>query len=172
MKGERPDRRIVCFVLAMLMLAGCASLRPQFQTPVVSVRSVELAPSEGLSPRFRIHLHVVNPNRSPLPLQGLFYSISLEGHRVLSGVSSELPVIDSWGEGDVVVVATADLLGSIRLISELLSERRQSLSYELNATLDIGSLVPALKITDRGEISLQPEGPAPDSTGDHSASST
>ena len=52
-------------------------------------------------PRFEIGLHIINPNRQPLTLTGVAYTISIEGYRIMTGVSNTLPVIEAYGEGEV-----------------------------------------------------------------------
>jgi LEA14-like dessication related protein len=140
----------------VFFLSGCALLQPAFETPEVRVTSFRMLPSEKMAPRFEIGLHVINPNRSSLKLNGLTYSVNLEGFKVLSGVANDLPVIAGYGEGDVIVEATADLVSSLGLLSELMQRPREKVSYDLNAKLDIGALLPSLRISQTGQIALVP----------------
>jgi LEA14-like dessication related protein len=105
-------------------------------------------------PRFEIGLHIVNPNRTALKLEGIVYSVILEGHKVLTGVSSDLPLIGAYGEGDVTLIATVDLLSGVSLLASLMNKPQESFSYELEARLDIGSLRPRIHVREKGEISL------------------
>jgi LEA14-like dessication related protein len=139
----RFTKLVVCLTLFMTSV-GCASLEPGFETPTVGITSFRVIPSEGAVPKFEIGLHIVNPNRSSLKLDGLVYSVTLEGHKILTGVSNNLPTIDAYGEGDIVLIATADLLNSIGLFASLLQSK-----------LDIGSFRPRIHVVKEGEISLQ-----------------
>lgn len=141
-------------VLLLGLLPACAPLQPGFETPEVRVTSFKVLPSETIAPRFEIGLHVINPNRSALKLVGLTYSVELEGRRVLSGVTSDLPVIAGYGEGDVVLQASADLINSLGLLSDLMNRPRETVTYDLNAKLDVGALMPSIRISKTGEISL------------------
>lgn len=145
---------VICLA-ALVALAGCAVLSPGFETPTVAVNSFRVLPSQGSAPRFEIGLHIVNPNRSALKLEGVIYSLSLEGHKVLTGASSDLPVIEAYGEGDVTLSATADLLSTLSLIAGLLNQPQETFVYKLEASLDIGSLRPRIRVQKKGEISLQ-----------------
>jgi len=140
---------------AILFLGGCLAMSPDFETPTVGLKSFRFLPSDGGVPRFEIGLHVVNPNRSALKLEGIVYSVNLDGHKVITGASSDLPVIAAYGEGDVTLTATADLLRSIGLFSSLFKDPQKPFSYDLEAQLDIGRLQPRIKIHEKGEISLQ-----------------
>ncbi|MEJ2700548.1 MAG: LEA type 2 family protein [Desulfuromonadales bacterium] len=147
-------RIVVCLAL-FTSVFGCAGLEPGFETPTVGISSFRVLPWEGMAPRFEIGLHIVNPNRSALKLEGIVYSVTLEGHKVLTGASSDLPVIGPYSEGDVTLKATADLLRSINLFASLMKEPQDTFTYELDAKLDIGSLRPRIHIQDKGEITLQ-----------------
>lgn len=145
------------FAIVLLMfwaVSGCAGLDADFETPTVGVSSFRTVPSEGAVPRFEIGLHIVNPNRSALRLEGIVYSVILEGHKILSGVSGDLPVIAGYGEGDILLTATPDLLSAARLMSSLMNQPRETFSYELEARLDIGKLRPRIKVREQGQVSL------------------
>lgn len=144
---------IVCLTLFVLMF-GCTGLEPGFETPTVGVSSFRILPSTGM-PQFEIGLHIVNPNRSALKLAGIVYSVTLEGHKVLTGVTSDLPVIAAYGEGDVILLATADLLNSLGLFASLMQTKQDAFAYVLEAKLDIGSFRPRIHVMEKGEISLQ-----------------
>ena len=147
--------KLVVYVTLFIAAVGCASLEPGFETPTVGITSFRVLPSEGAVPKFEIGLHIVNPNRSSLKLDGLVYSVTLEGHKVLTGVSNNLPTIEAYGEGDVVLVATADLLNSIGLFAGLLQSQQETFDYKLDAKLDIGSFRPRIHVVKEGKISLQ-----------------
>ena len=144
---------IVC-VTAAVLLAGCAGLRPGWETPTVTVKSVRAIPSQGMLPEFEIDLHVVNPNRERLKLAGVSYTVSLEGHELIKGVGNDLPVIEGYGEGDITLNASADLFAGVGLIRELMSTQKNTLSYEFEAKLDPGALRPSIRVRDSGEVSL------------------
>ena len=84
-----------CFALFsvfLIMNFGCASLQSGYETPVVTITSFDAIPTNGI-PQFKIGLHIVNPNRTPLDLKGVSYTIALEGHKIMTGVSNKLPHI-------------------------------------------------------------------------------
>lgn len=145
---------VVCMTL-FVTFVGCASLEPGFETPTVGVTSFRVLPAEGAVPKFEIGLHIVNPNRTSLKLEGLVYSVTLEGHKILTGVSNNLPTIEAYGEGDVLLLASADLLNSIGLFATLLQSPQETFDYMLDAKLDIGSFRPRIHVVKEGQVSLQ-----------------
>ena len=142
---------LVCIIV---MLYACAMLTPGYETPEVSITSFRVVPAHSGTPQFEIGLHIINPNRVALALEGISYTISIDDHKLLSGVSNQLPVIESYGEGDVVVNAVPDMLGSMGLISDLVRVRRSTVNYNLQIKLDVGSFLPVIKLEKTGEISL------------------
>ena len=142
-------------VASAMLVQACAGLGPGYETPTVTVSSFKTIPSEGAMPAFAIGLRVINPNREPLKLVGVAYTVSLEGHEVIKGVGSDLPVIDAYGEGEFELTAAANLFAGIRLITDLMSRQRDSFNYELEAKLDIGAFRPAIRVRDSGQIDLR-----------------
>jgi len=138
----------------VILLTGCAGLTHDYETPRVNVTSFKSLPREGIAPRFEIGLHIINPNRTPLELEGISYSLNLEGHEVMTGVSNQLPVIEAYGEGDVIIQAGIDLLGSIQLVMGLMSKQRNKFTYSLKAKLDPGGLRPNIYVSREGTINL------------------
>ena len=148
-----PRITIVIATLAIL-LAGCAGLRPGWETPTVTVKSFRALPSQGMLPEFEIDLHIVNPNREALKLAGVSYTVSLEGHELIKGVGNDLPVIEGYGDGDITLNASADLFAGVGLVRELMSSQKDTLSYSFEAKLDPGALRPSIRVKDSGEVSL------------------
>ena len=154
LKGIFVKYRYLILFLVAFSLAGCAQLSPGFETPTVNVTSFQVLPGQGVVPVFEIGLHVINPNRKALKLEGISYYIDLEGHRVLSGVANQLPVIEAYGEGDVVLQGQPDLFSTFNLFTDLLNQPRDRFKYDLIAYLDVGGLMPKIKVKKDGLISL------------------
>lgn len=142
-------------VFMLMALSACASLWSSYEKPQVSITSFSLAPeSTRASPTFLIGLRVVNPNRAALPLQGMSYSLEVEDQRVLSGAEPNLPEVPGYGTAEFTINAVPDLLGSARLINQLLSGRQDSLAYRFKAKFDVGGLLPYLTLEESGEFSF------------------
>ena len=134
----------------LLLAAGCATLRPDFETPSVNLVSFRALPSEGIAPRFEIGLRVLNPNSFDLGLQGMSYKVFLDDYEVVEGVASELPVVPAYGEADIKVMAAVSLLDAVRLVNDRLQKPRGHVEYRLQAKLDVGTLIPAIRIEETG----------------------
>ncbi|AKS41338.1 LEA type 2 family protein [Wenzhouxiangella marina] len=136
-----------------ILLISCAALSPYRETPVVTVTGFGMAPeSESMGPVFRVGLRVINPNRVELPLVGMSYQVELQGQRVLSGAANELPVVPAYGSADFTVDLSPDLLGGIRLLSDLLSRPQDGLEYRFSARLDAGRWIPDIRVEEVGRL--------------------
>ncbi len=148
--------RTRCLLLTGLAvwLSACATLQSDFETPTVQVVSVALLPPENLAPRFAITLRIQNPNRSALPLKGAAYTIKIADQEIISGVANDLPRIPGYGEEDVTLTATLNWLEGLQLLEDLARNPRDNVTYELSAKLDVGALIPPIRITDTGTLSF------------------
>ncbi|WP_458775354.1 LEA/WHy family protein [Desulforhopalus sp. 52FAK] len=144
---------IIIFFIGVLCLGGCAKFTSNYEEPTVGLKTFRLLPSDGIVPTFEIGLHIINPNRDPLNIDGLYYTVNIEGHKVLAGVASDLPEIKGYGEGDITIQATVDLLSGAKLIRSLLMQPTSSLEYTFNAKLDMGPFTPTMNIVEKGQIS-------------------
>ena len=144
-------------MVTAIILSGCAGLTRDYEPPVVNVSSLKALPGEGMVPRFQIGLHIVNPNRTPLELRGVAYTLRIENHDILTGVSNSLPVIDAYGEGDVTLYGSVNLFSSIALFTSLArNQPEQGLSYSLDAKLDVGTYHPVIRISKTGTLNFDP----------------
>jgi len=143
------------FLLLALLSAGCATLSPGYEKPQINVTSFAVAPeSVGLAPRFNIGIQVINPNRTALPLKGMTYALEIEGNRVLSGATADLPRVPAYGMADFMIEASPDLLGSARLLGDLFAHQRDSFAFTFKGRLDVGSLMPFIHFEESGRFGL------------------
>lgn len=150
------DRRRSLLALGAFTLAACSGVRSSaFETPTVALDSFRLLPSEGLSPRFLIGLRVINPNPVALDLRGLSYDVEVEGQRLLTGVAGNLAPVPPYAESEIELQAGVSLLGSIRLLNDLMSDAsRERLAYVFRARLDVAGLAQRLTLEEAGELTL------------------
>ena len=138
----------------VLLFAGCASLSPDFEEPSLQINSVRLINFDGIAPQFEIDLHIVNPNRDALDLKGVSYTLHLAGKQVVSGATSNLPVVAAYGEADFKIDASVSLLDGLQLMSKLMNQYQENLTYEFNAKLDLGSFYPTIPIKREGVLNI------------------
>ncbi|MGI9309770.1 MAG: LEA type 2 family protein [Gammaproteobacteria bacterium] len=129
-------------------------LQPELEEPRVEVVAFRMLPMEDNTPRFEIGLRVINPNDADLNLRGISYTVNIEERQLITGVANDLPEIPAYGEETITLTAALNLLDGLRLIADLVQRPRDSLSYELNAKLDVGTILPDITISETGVIAL------------------
>jgi len=151
--------KFMMLVGVVFFVSGCAGLGAGREPPTVSVQSFRAVPGEsGGLPAFEIGLIVLNPNPEPLRLQGIAYSIRLDGQPLLDGVSNDMPAIEGYGQGTVTLSAAVNVLGGIRLINSLMTSPRRTFDYEFTARLDPVGFSRNIRVTQSGRIDLTDPG--------------
>jgi len=145
--------RIATLALVAL-LSACATMSPDYEEPTVTLSSFRAIPSEGMVPAFEIGLRILNPNSQALHLEGIVYTVSLQGYELVKGVGKDFPVIEGYSEGEVKLTATANLLAGIRFVGDMMQSEGGPLEYEFKAKLDLGGLHPSIRVRESGEINL------------------
>lgn len=143
-------------LLLPLLLAGCATLSPDYEEPSVALTSFRALPSDGVAPAFEVGLRIINPNPQDLALAGIVYTIALEGEELIKGVGKDFPVIEGYTQEDVTITASIQPLAGLRLLAGMMQAGRSSLHYEFRAKLDLEGLYPSIRVSEAGEIDLSP----------------
>src|SRR5690625_2884935 len=85
--------RVVSLTLCLFALSSCATYPWTIEQPQVKVTHVQLLPATGLEQRIAVRLAILNPNSRDLSLRGISYTIGIENFDVLSGATSQLPIL-------------------------------------------------------------------------------
>lgn len=133
---------------------------PDYEEPTVTLSSFRAMPSEGGIPTFEIGLHVLNPNASSFTLEGVVYTVSIQGHDVVKGVGKDFPVLEGYSEQTIKLTATANLFAGIRLVMDLMKSTDKDLNYEFEAKLDTGGFGRSIRIKEKGSFRM--DGKTPD----------
>lgn len=150
--------RVWVAVTLLVLLAGCASLRPGFTEPTVNVTGLHLLPAEAgeLAPRIGLRLRITNPNPDDLVISGMSYSMALQGYDLLNGVSAKVPVLKAYSETPMELELTTNILELVRLARSLSrSNANQPIDYEFAAKLDTGRYTPSIRIKESGEVNFE-----------------
>lgn len=151
-----PGGLFLCLVV--LLLQACATLDPDYEKPTVTLSSFRALPSQGGLPTFEIGLHILNPNASAIRLEGIVYTISIQGHDVVKGVGRDFPVIEGYSEQTVKLTAAANLLAGIRLVMDLMNTPGKDLGYEFEAKLDTGGIGRDVRVRENGTFRMSVNG--------------
>lgn len=140
---------------SLLLLQACASMYPDYEEPTVTLSSFRALPSEGGIPTFEIGLHIINPNSTPFRLEGVVYTVSIQGHDVVKGVGRDFPELEGYSEQTIKLTASANLFAGVRLVMDLMNSSSKALEYEFEAKLDTGGFGRAIRIKEKGQFQME-----------------
>ncbi|MGN6453563.1 MAG: LEA type 2 family protein [Steroidobacteraceae bacterium] len=152
--GGAPALRILTLAACTMLLAACSTMR--LQAPDVMPTSVELVDAQITGQRFKVGMHVQNPNDRALPIKSVSCALEIEGVEVGHGESSAPFNVPAHGESDFDMVVTTNLAMSVpNLAMKLFRGSGDLPSYRLSGTVnpDI-TLVPPIPFWKSGQIAL------------------
>jgi LEA14-like dessication related protein len=141
-------------VLALALLAGCASLTQDLDPPEINLLSFKTLPGDAGAPRFEIKLRVMNPNKQTLDIAGISYTVAFLDKKLITGVTNDVSPIAGYSEGVVTLDAELQLLELVRLMTSLGSAGSRPLAYRFTAKIDFNGFIPTQRIEETGEIKL------------------
>ena len=159
--GLLPALQALLIATAIPLLGSCANLASHGDKPTVVLKSFKPISADGGLPSFEIGLGVINPNREPLKLYGVVYTISLQGHELVKGVGKDFPPVEGYSEGTLRLTAQPNLLAGIRMLTGMMSGPMDSLEYEFEAKLDTGGWSLPIRVKDVGHFDLNNPGGTP-----------
>ncbi|MBT8148214.1 MAG: LEA type 2 family protein [Gammaproteobacteria bacterium] len=146
-------KRVILLVTLLLQLAGCTGLGIN-ERPVVTLTNLRMLESDGLSMRFAIDLSITNPGPVTIPVDGLSWNLELEGSRILTGVSNQVPVLEPFTEVPLTLEASTNLTGMVELFTRLLNRQSEQFDYQLETRLGLAGFRLPITYTDSGSIAL------------------
>ena len=149
----RPHRVLPSLAAVALLLSACATFH--FQAPNVTPTAVELMDVALDKQRFKVALHVENPNDRALPIKWVHCSLQVEGVEVGQGEINEPFNVPAHGETDVGMVVTTNIAKTVPDLLLRIASRGQLPSYRLSGTVnpDI-TLLPPIPFSKSGQIEL------------------
>ena len=136
-----------------LLLSACAVFH--FQAPNVTPTAVELMDVALDQQRFKVALHVENPNDRALPIKWVHASLQVEGVEVGQGEINEPFNLPAHGETDVNMVVKTNIAKSVPDLLLRIASRGQLPTYRVSGTVnpDI-TLLPPIPFSKSGQIEL------------------
>ena len=114
--GLRPHlsapRALITTLLSASLLAACA-LRPKLEPPQLSIAGVQLVSGELWAQRFKVRLHVHNPNERELAVKGLEYTLEIAGEEAARGESAASFVVPPHGDAELDTHVSTNLAGAV-----------------------------------------------------------
>jgi LEA14-like dessication related protein len=151
-----PFFRLFIFLAPAILVSACAVTR--LQAPDVQPTSVELMDAQLDEQRFKVGMHVQNPNDRALPIKSVNCTLEVQGVEVGHGGTVAPFNVPAHGETDVDMIVTTNVAASVpNLILRFAQEGAQLPSYRLSGSVnpDIAWL-PPIPFAKSGQITLPP----------------
>jgi LEA14-like dessication related protein len=155
---------LLFFTLSLsLLLAGCATMRPGWEQPTVTVTDLRAGEIKALEAIFILELRVMNPNDFPLDIRGLNCDLKIDGKRFANGLSDVRQEVPAFGTATIPVTVYASMFEMVTSVIRILQETDQRndnmapLRYDLagKIRLEGQGTVP---FESRGELDLSGQG--------------
>ena len=138
MPRRRRALRVLAAGLLGTWLLGACSLVPKFEKPKLELVSLKLADGNLLSQRFNARLKVYNPNDRALPVNGLRYTVEIDGKAFGKGESTRAFTVPARGEAEFDMTLDANLAGAVAaVLSRRERAKGRELEYRLVGTVSI-----------------------------------
>jgi len=145
--------RLPLLCLSVTLLSACSLMH--LQAPDINPTSVELVDAQITEQRFKVGLHVLNPNDRALPIKSVSCALQIEGVEVGHGESTAPFNVPAHGESDFDMVVTTNLGMSIPNLAMKLFRGGELPSYRVSGTVnpDI-TLLPPIPFSKSGQLTL------------------
>ena len=151
--GLRPRRMLRVLPGVAVLLGACAVMH--LQAPDITPTAVELVDAALDQQRFKVTLHVQNPNDRALPIKSVKVALEIEGVEVGRGESTEPFNVPAHGETDFDMIVTTNVASSLPDLLVRVVRGGKLPSYRLSGTVnpDIAYL-PPIPFWKSGQITL------------------
>ncbi len=127
-------KRFLSVLAVALLVSGCA-FAPKLQAPQLSVADVQILGGDLFQQKLRVRVHVQNPNDRALPVEGLTYTLEVEGQLLATGESAASFTVPPLGEADFDMNVTTNLAAA--LMKVLAGNNTHQLAYHMKGKVTL-----------------------------------
>jgi LEA14-like dessication related protein len=139
-----PRMRVAAGLLLAATMAGCAGLPAGMEAPSVTIADIGTGVVGVFEQQFNIRLRIQNPNADDLRIDGISFSLELNGAPFATGVGNQAVTVPRYGTAFMPVEAVSSLGGLIGQFRALVQGDKPGFRYRLKGVVSIagGSRVP------------------------------
>lgn len=152
--GGKPSWRGLALVLVVAVV-GCSGLYQYADPPRVTLAGIRILDLNLFEQRYQLALRVQNPNRFDLPIEGMSYTLEVNGAEFAHGVNNQKNTIPALGEQVLQVGVVTNLLSTLEQLRRWEKQPPQQLDYRLKGKIQAANLAFDLPFQYSGKISLQ-----------------
>jgi LEA14-like dessication related protein len=94
-------------------LASCSLVGAHLQAPTLAVVNIQMGHSDLLQQHLQVRMSVHNPNNRELPVQGLSYTLDVNGEQCAHGESGASFVVPARGDAEFDMNVTANAAAAL-----------------------------------------------------------
>ena len=138
--------------VAAVSLAGCA-LFAHWQTPTLSVVSIQLGHSDLWQQHLLVRMGVHNPNDRELPVEGINYTLEVNGEECAHGESGASFIVPAQGDAEFDMNITANAAAA--LLRMFARGNAAAIQYRIRGKVQLSSgLLRRVPFDQQGELQL------------------
>ncbi|PCH85377.1 MAG: Water stress and hypersensitive response domain-containing protein [Piscirickettsiaceae bacterium] len=129
----------VLFTIISILVSACAGVTYHADPPNVSIAGIELQDAQLLEQSYALTLRIQNPNETALYINGLSYTLHLNGSEFASGVSNQHVEVPAYSEKLMIVSLVSSTFGIIQQLKALGYNPNQNFNYRLSGKVSLGT---------------------------------
>jgi len=133
-------KTLLTLTLVCALLTGCATMAGLSEPPRVSLVGIEATDVQLFEQRFRVTLHVQNPNGSDMTIRGLDYEIIVNDKLFAQGVSGKPFTVPAYGENTADVEVISTLQRVMEQLQELGARGKASVDYAITGQVSVDGI--------------------------------
>jgi LEA14-like dessication related protein len=138
--------------VAAVSLAGCA-LFAHWQTPTLSVVNIQLGHSDLWQQHLLVRMGVHNPNDRELPVEGINYTLEVNGEECAHGESGASFIVPAHGDAEFDMNVTANAAAA--LLRMFAHGYAAPVPYRIHGKVQLSSgLLRSVPFDQQGELPL------------------
>ena len=129
------------FLLAAIsvLISACAGVTYHADPPKVSIAGIKLLNAQLLEQNYALTLRIQNPNETALYINGLSYTLHLNGSEFASGVSNQHIEVPAYSEKLLAVTLVSNTFGIVKQLKQLGYNPNQNFNYRLSGKVSLGT---------------------------------
>ena len=141
-------------VLALLLaLGGCSLLVPHWEAPSLAVVNIQMGHSDLWQQHLQVRMSVHNPNDRELPVQGLNYTLEVNGEECAHGESGASFVVPARGDAEFDMNVTANAAAA--LLRMFAHGNAGSVQYRIHGKVQLSAgLLRSVPFDQHGDLQL------------------
>lgn len=146
-------KRLTAAAALVAVLSGSScSLFAHWQTPTLSVVNIQIGHSDLWQQHLLVRMSVHNPNARELPVQGLSYTLDVNGEEAAHGETGASFVVPALGDAEFDMNVTANAAATL---IRMFTRNSGSVQYRIRGKVELSAgMVRSVPFDQQGELQL------------------